>query len=68
MKCCLLTGSKSIGRFTHAEFQPTALRISNVEIPADAAAEDEAHLTECMLQVDVPLSEASSKPSSNSAR
>ena len=42
--------------------QPAAaLRISDVEIPADAAADDEAPLTECALKIDISTPEASSK-------
>ena len=36
------------------------MRISDIEIPADAAAEDEAPLTECVLNIDMSIPEASS--------
>ena len=44
-----------------SELQPAALSISAVEIPADAAVDDEAPLTECALKVYVSIPEASSK-------
>ena len=43
------------------------MRISDVEIPADAAAEDEAPLTECALKIDVSMPEASNKDLSHLA-
>ena len=41
--------------------------MSDVEIPADAAAEDEAPLTKCALNIDVSMPEASSKDLSHLA-
>jgi len=41
--------------------------MSDVEIPADAAAEDEAPLTECALKINVSMPEASSKDLSHLA-
>ena len=43
------------------------MRISKVEIRADAAADDEAPLTECALKIDVSMPEASSKDLSHLA-
>ena len=49
------------------ELQLAALRISDVEIPADAAAEDEAPLTECVLKINMSIPEASSNDFSHLA-
>ena len=43
------------------------MRISDVEIPTDAATEDEAPLTECALKIDTSTPEASSNDFSHLA-